>query len=148
MYILCQDAADEAALRARIASTGRTGSNFKYLQIATDSFWTRDFGPMFIRFKDSGRQAEGIVDFAYYWGSNPLDDAFPANLANAWSMKNFPVDLYFEGGNFMTDGAGTYFTSTWLIFGITTCVQPHSNRGKDEGVPRLREAHPGRTAEL
>jgi agmatine deiminase len=116
VYLLCQDAADETALRARMASTGRTGSNFQYLQIATDSWWTRDFGPMFIRFKDSGRQAEGIVDFAYYWGSNPLDDAFPANLANAWSRKNFPVDLYFEGGNFMTDGAGTYFTSTSLYW--------------------------------
>jgi agmatine deiminase len=114
VYLLCQDAADETALRARIASTGRTGSNFTYLQIATDSNWTRDFGPLFIRFKDSGRQVEGIVDLAYYWGAYPLDDAFPANLANAWSMQNFPLDLYFEGGNFMTDGAGTGFACTGL----------------------------------
>jgi agmatine deiminase len=70
---------------------------------------------MFIRFQDSGRKVEGSVDLAYYWGDHPLDDAFPANLANAWSMKNFPLDLYFEGGNFMTDGAGTCFACTGLI---------------------------------
>ena len=114
VYLLCQDAADETMLRARIASTGRTGSNFTYLQIATDSNWTRDFGPVFIRCKDSGRQVEGIVDLTYYWGDYPLDDAFPANLANAWNMQNFPLDIEFEGGNFMTDGAGTGFACTSL----------------------------------
>ena len=71
VYLLCTDAADEAALRARIASTGRTGSNFKYLQIATDSNWTRDWGPMFIRFQDRGRKVEGSVDFVYYYGGSP-----------------------------------------------------------------------------
>ena len=147
VYLLCQDAADEAALRARIASTGRTGSNFKYLQIATDSNWTRDFGPLFIRYNDGGRQVEGIVDFVYYWGDYPLDDAFPANLANAWSMQNFPLDLEFEGGNFMTDGAGTGFACTAL----TSDNRVYSRtqiEDKAESVPRLREAHPGRTAEL
>jgi agmatine deiminase len=113
VYLLVQDAADEAALRARVASTGRTGSNFVYLQIATDSNWTRDWGPLFIRYNDGGRQVEGSVDLIYYYGGR--DDAFPANLANAWSIQNFPLDLELEGGNFMTDGAGTCFACTGLL---------------------------------
>ena len=65
--------------------------------VATNAFWLRDFGPMFVR--DVVDSALRIRDPRYYW-NRQLDDNQPIDFAQriAAPISEFP--LRFEGGNF------------------------------------------------
>lgn len=83
--------------------------NCQFLQIATDSYWTRDFGPMYITYGDN---QIGIVDFPYN-RPRPLDDDAPRTLAQQLGIEWFGMPVVHTGGNYMTDGYG--FASSTMI---------------------------------
>jgi agmatine/peptidylarginine deiminase len=75
-----------------------------------NSVWIRDYGPWFMRKEDN---AEGIVDFIYN-RPRPWDDTIPWRIGQSWAIPVYGSPLEHAGGNFMTDGLGTGFTSTLI----------------------------------
>ncbi len=92
-------------------------SNVEYLNIETNSIWMRDYGQNTIYKNDV--DSLYLVDWIYN-RPRPDDDSFPEALAD-----NLDLDLYQNsvdpyrfvatGGNFMSDGFGTAFSSNLII---------------------------------
>ena len=69
---------------------------------ATDSYWTRDYGPWYI-FDDD--LAPGIVDVIYN-RPRPNDDEIPTEFAAFLGIDAYGPNLIHTGGNWMVDGHG------------------------------------------
>jgi len=91
-------------------SGGVNMSNTQFIIAATNSIWTRDYGPWFIFADDS----IGIVDHIYN-RPRPLDDLIPQVIGAEWNIDVFGMDLITAGGNHMSDGLGCSM-STRLVY--------------------------------
>ena len=94
----------------QMQSRGVSTSGLTYVQLPIQTLWMRDYGPLSV--EANGKL--GFVDLRYYPG-RLYDDAFPQLLSQKWNLNNFRMPLEFEGGNFMSDGAGTCYASTALF---------------------------------
>jgi len=92
------------------SSGGVNMSNTQFIIAATNSIWTRDYGPWFIFADDS----IGIVDHIYN-RPRPLDDLIPQVIGAEWNIDVFGMDLITAGGNHMSDGLGCSM-STRLVY--------------------------------
>ena len=79
-----------------------------FLNAATDSYWTRDYGPWFIF---DGNGDYGVVDFVYN-RPRPNDNLIPQVFANQLSLNYFGMNLQQSGGNYMCDGINTAAQTT------------------------------------
>lgn len=82
--------------------------------LPSDSVWMRDYGPVGVLLTDSETMVEsmGVLDNLYY-PERTEDGAFPCSLTDLYSdWTCYQLGVYFEGGNFMTDGKGNFFMST------------------------------------
>jgi agmatine/peptidylarginine deiminase len=77
-----------------------------------DSVWMRDYGPLIVKDAQGRRYAADTL--YYYYRRN--DDVFPQIWANFKGFGHIPVDLEYEGGNFMTDGRGNAFASQYIYW--------------------------------
>jgi len=84
-------------------NAGANMANITYVNAATDSYWTRDFGPWFI-FDGAGQY--GVVDFVYN-RPRPNDNMVPQLFATHFGLNYFGMNLKQTGGNYMTDGINT-----------------------------------------
>ena len=90
---------------------GISTSQVEWVYTENDAIWTRDYGPWNI-YLDGQRT---IIDHKYY-SNRPADDYIPILLGDDYFYDDvYRTGLYVEGGNFMTDGLGTCFTSTGLF---------------------------------
>ena len=92
-------------------------TNVQCLNINTNSIWMRDYGQNTVYENDV--DSIYLVDWVYN-RPRPYDDAFPEELSNYLNIDLFqtseaPYDLVHTGGNFMSDGFGTAFSSE-LVF--------------------------------
>lgn len=94
-----------------LSSLGVDMSNINYITATTDSYWTRDFGPIFII---DGNDEFGITDFIYN-RPRPYDDDFMEVIANHFDINLFSMNMIHTGGNFMADGYGTAASTTLLL---------------------------------
>ncbi len=79
-----------------------------FLNAATDSYWTRDYGPWFI-FDGNGEY--GMVDFIYN-RPRPNDNLIPQVFANHFALNYYGMNLQQTGGNYMSDGINTAAQTT------------------------------------
>jgi agmatine deiminase len=86
-------------------------NDVEFLDYDYDANWTRDYGPWDI-YVDGVR---AIVNHEYY-DDRKKDNAINGKLATLWNEEMFSTGLHTEGGNFMTDGLGTCWASTGVIF--------------------------------
>lgn len=91
--------------------------NIEFLQASFNSVWVRDFGPQSIYLAEDGQLA--FTDWVYN-RPRPYDDQIPVVMANhldlpIYQMTNNPNRLIATGGNFMTDGFGTAFSSELIL---------------------------------
>jgi agmatine/peptidylarginine deiminase len=101
-----------------------------YLDFASDSFWLRDFGPLFVRDIEDG--ALSIEDAKYYpYRFN--DDAMPTDFAARIGVPVSDFDLYFEGGNFLPNGGGICLTSS-----VVLDANPHVDKESIEEMFRTQ----------
>jgi agmatine/peptidylarginine deiminase len=84
-------------------SNGVNMANTNFLIILLDSYWTRDYGPWYVRYGDD---QIGIVDFVYNRPNRPNDNMVPQHMADFLEIEWFGMDLITAGGNYMTDGYG------------------------------------------
>ena len=87
--------------------------NSKATAIDEDYFWTRDFGPIFL--KDKASEAVVMADLLYDMGGRKTSDAFPRILTQSESFPRMSLPLRLEGGNLMTDANGNAVMSRRVI---------------------------------
>lgn len=93
--------------------------NCQFMHIPTDSYWTRDFGPMYITY---GANQIGIVDFPYN-RPRPQDDDAPRSIAEQLGISWFGMPVVHTGGNYMTDGFG-FAASTTIAYTENPDISP------------------------
>ncbi len=110
----------EDQLRSQYQSGGVNVSNCNFIHTRHDSYWTRDYGPMFI----ANNGAIEIVDFTY---NRPRyeDNKIPEKLASFINTNVHTMDLVHCGGNYMSDGVSTA-VSTDLVW------EENSSKSKNE----------------
>lgn len=83
-------------------SAGVNMDHVVFFNQATDSYWTRDYGPWYI-FDDD--LAPGIADVIYN-RPRPNDDEIPTEFAAFLGIDAYGPNLITAGGNWMVDGHG------------------------------------------
>ncbi len=110
----------ENQVRNQYQSEGVNLSNCNFIYARHDSYWTRDYGPMFIANNDNIE----IVDFTYN-RPRPNDNKIPEKLANTINTNVHRMDLLHCGGNYMSDGVNVA-VSTDLVW------EENSTKSKEE----------------
>lgn len=99
-------------------NNGVNMANVELIIAATNSMWTRDYGPQFI----FGGGAWGIVDHIYN-RPRPDDDLVNWVLGAEWGCPVYGTDVITTGGNYMADGHGKGFSTDLVLNenpGLTT----------------------------
>ncbi len=100
-----------------LTSAGISMDSVVFINAASNSVWIRDYGP--------NNVYAGMVDTLYFvdWIYNrprPQDDVVPSAMATQLGIPLYettqaPYALVNTGGNFMTDGFGTAFSSKLIL---------------------------------
>ncbi len=112
VWIMGSSISDETDVINTLAVYGVTLTNYEFLEIPTNSIWTRDYGPWGFYYTDN--DDIGIVDLHYY-SSRPQDDQVPAYIAQYMGLDYYSSEIRHEGGNLMVDGFGHAYHSTSLF---------------------------------
>jgi agmatine/peptidylarginine deiminase len=108
--IICSDS---NTVKNNLISNSVPLTNVRYLQTPFNSIWARDYSGNTVYSKNVDSLL--LVDWIYN-RPRPLDDVTPTALANfigipIYETKTAPYDLVHTGGNYMSDGFGTAFSS-------------------------------------
>lgn len=100
-----------------LAAAGIDTVNVTFVNNAVNTIWSRDYGPWSAYTNDVDTLI--TIDWIYN-RPRPADDAIPgvvASLLNTplYQTTTAPYDLVHTGGNFMTDGFGTGFSSELVL---------------------------------
>ena len=111
VYTLVSTSSNENSARTAYQNAGATMANCKFIRAATDSYWTRDYGPWYV-VNESNQMC--ITDFPY---DRPRanDDAVNAILGTYLDIPVYNLPVVHTGGNYMTDGWGIS-ASTDLVY--------------------------------
>ncbi len=108
IYLWVDTTGEQRRVERLLTRVGVDVSRIAWIVYQHDSFWMRDYGPVFV-YNGTGQWA--LTDFHYY-SSRPLDDGVPPYFAGLFGVPC--VDradaahvVYTEGGNLTTDGRGT-----------------------------------------
>ncbi|MDP3445930.1 MAG: agmatine deiminase family protein, partial [Ignavibacteria bacterium] len=86
-------------------------ANCTFLIAASDSYWTRDYGPWFIF---DGNNQPAVCDFPYN-RPRPNDNNMPPKVAEHLGIGLYGMNVSHTGGNIMVDGLGIG-ASTELVY--------------------------------
>lgn len=114
VYIICNNT---NTVISYLAANNIDTVNVTFMQVPYNSVWSRDYGLWSAYTNDVDSLL--TIDWIYN-RPRPLDDAIPGLLATQlntpfYETTTFPWDLIHTGGNFMTDGFGTGFSSKLII---------------------------------
>ncbi|MEM7104181.1 MAG: agmatine deiminase family protein [Bacteroidota bacterium] len=114
VIIVCSN---ENSVRNYLANYGIDDNNVTFLEEPYNSVWVRDYGQNSIYINDVDTLA--LVDWIYN-RPRPLDDVVPEAIANLKGIPLYtttvaPNDLVHTGGNYMSDGQGTAFSSELVL---------------------------------
>ncbi len=106
-----------ASVESYLNGQGVPLTNVEFIDHNYNTIWCRDYGPWSIYKSDVDTMS--IVDWIYN-RPRPLDDIIPEAVAqllgvDIYSTTDAPYDLVHSGGNFMTDGHGTGFSSNLIL---------------------------------
>lgn len=122
VYIVCSDS---NTVKNFLTSGGVPLTNLKFIIASFNSVWCRDYGPWCVYSNDVDSMY--VIDWIYN-RPRPLDDVIPSVFASyrnlpLYQMTTSPYNFTATGGNFMTDGQGTGFSSKLIL---------NENSGKTE----------------
>jgi agmatine/peptidylarginine deiminase len=114
VLIVCSDS---ASVKSYLTSQGVPLVNLRFLYASFNSIWCRDYGPWCIY--SNNMDTMRIIDWIYN-RPRPQDDLIPVYVAQLLNvplhqMTTSPNNLTATGGNFMTDGNGTGFSSKLIL---------------------------------
>jgi agmatine/peptidylarginine deiminase len=125
VYCLC-DTQRQSAAESTFAAAGTDLERLTFINMRTDSYWTRDYGPWWILEQPATPQqlgddvvtaaatATAIGDFVYN-RNRPHDTLVASQLASEFDVGLTNSELLLTGGNMMVDGAG-YAAATTLLY--------------------------------
>lgn len=110
---VCIIVRDQAMEQEALSHIRRKDEGIIFFYFPTNSSWTRDFGPIFV--KDEKNQLH-VLDWKFnMWGEKyppwELDDAIPRRVAEKLGMPFNSIDMVFEGGSIDCNGSGTLLTT-------------------------------------
>ncbi len=108
--IVANPSQEQTVLAEYTANNVNTG-NCSFIYAASDSYWTRDYGPWYIF---DGNNQPGIVNFPYN-RPRPNDNDIPIHMATYLDIDLYGMNLSHTGGNYMTCGLGKS-SSTDLVW--------------------------------
>jgi agmatine deiminase len=111
LWVLVASGSDQTACANALTAAGVDMTHVHFVLAATNSIWTRDYGPQFM-FDANGDQ--GIVDH-HYNRPRPLDDQVNYTVGTYWSLPVYGSPVIHTGGNYMCDGHNHAF-STNLVY--------------------------------
>ncbi len=111
LHVVVSNSSYNSAVSA-LTSQGVDMSKVEWLIKSNDSIWTRDYGPWFV-FDGNGDIA--IIDHTYNRPWRPNDNLIPIHFGDQQGIPVHSHDMFFTGGNFMTDGAHIG-SSTELVY--------------------------------
>jgi agmatine deiminase len=135
LYTLAESSGAEQQARSAFQNAGVNLDNVVFIHGNLWSMWTRDWGPQAV-FDEQGLMAYADPWFdGYPWvpgcapaaggsGSEPghrtgrgyeEDDALPAVVADFLGVPLAPLSAYLTGGNIMTDGLGTAWSTEQML---------------------------------
>lgn len=114
VYVICSDS---NTVISNLNSNSVPLTNIIFLEDPFNSIWCRDYGQWNVYSNDV--DSLFLIDWIYN-RPRPLDDAVPSVIANVTGLPLYqtttaPYDLVHTGGNFMTDGLGTGFSSELIL---------------------------------
>jgi len=107
---LVSGASQESTVRSQYSTAGVNLAACTFLTASTNSYWTRDYGPMFVQ--TGGEVA--VVDFPYN-RPRPLDDDIPWRVATHLGMDCYGMNIIHTGGNWMSDGYGAAASTDLVV---------------------------------
>lgn len=123
LYILCP-ASSQSTCTSSLTSNSVNLLNVRYITASTGSYWTRDFGPWFIKDADNALK---IVDFPYN-RPRPNDNAVPSVVANYMGISTYYLPVTHTGGNIMTDGKGKAMSTSLVLEENSSLTQTQINQ--------------------
>ncbi len=102
-------------------TNGVNMANCEFIIAPTDSYWTRDYGPLFIF---NGNNELGVVNFSYN-RPRPSDDNIPVVYAVQNDLPLYGMNIQHTGGNYMSDGHGTA-ASTQIVYTENSSMTPQT----------------------
>lgn len=114
VLIICTDS---NSVKSYLNSNGVPLTNVEYVVAPFNTVWARDYGQWNIYTNDVDSLA--LIDWIYN-RPRPKDDTVPSSIARHDVLPMYqtispPYDLIHTGGNFMTDGFGTGFSSNLIL---------------------------------
>lgn len=115
VYIICSDS---NTVRSSLISNGIPLTNIRCIIAPFNSVWIRDYGPNTCYLNDVDQLI--LVDWIYNRPTRPKDDTVPSSIARDMNIPIYlttqsPNNLTHTGGNFMSDGLGTAFSSKLIL---------------------------------
>jgi len=108
VYCVVTSGQQQSAYNA-FSSGGVNMSHVIFFNHATDSWWTRDYGPWFCYDADGEMD---LIDTIYNRPSRPNDDAVPRDFGPFLGIDVYGPDLITAGGNYMDTGRGIAASTT------------------------------------
>lgn len=114
VYIVCSDS---TVVKNYLTSNSVPLTNLHYVIAPFNSIWIRDYGQNCVYRNDVDSLI--LVDWIYN-RPRPKDDTIPSVLGRTlgiplYETSQSPYDLIHTGGNFMSDGFGTAFSSELVV---------------------------------
>lgn len=95
-----------------LAERNVTAPHMHYVEVAHDSMWTRDYGPMVVQ-QANGRPA--MIDAIYDCADRSGDDAVPFALGRQMKTPVVQAPIWLDGGNLLTNGRGFFLATYELV---------------------------------
>ena len=132
VFICINDAAAEETARKVLKENGVNSDQVIFHHIPTNSSWTRDFGPIFVRDSNGNRV---ITDWIFNsWGGKyppwDLDDIVPQYVSKIFKLPVVEPGIVLEGGSIDVNGKGTLLTTEQCL--LNQNRNPHLNRKQIE----------------
>ena len=114
VIIICQE---ESEVQSYLLNQGISTDNVNFIKTDFNNIWIRDYGQNTVYKNEVGEPI--LVDWIYN-RNRPYDDLVPEKVAEYFNMNmhnttQAPWDLMATGGNFMSDGMGTAFSSQLIV---------------------------------
>ena len=114
VIIICND---QNTVASYLSAQGISSPNIYYIETNFNSIWIRDYGQNTVYKNDVEDRI--LVDWIYN-RNRPYDDLVPEHIASYFNADMYittqsPYNLMGTGGNFMSDGMGTGFSSKLIL---------------------------------
>jgi agmatine/peptidylarginine deiminase len=114
VIIVCEE---ESEVESYLLNQGISTENVNFIKTDFNNIWIRDYGQNTVYKNEVGEAI--LVDWIYN-RNRPYDDLVPEKVAEHFNMNmhnttQAPWDLMATGGNFMSDGMGTAFSSELIV---------------------------------